>query len=359
MKNKINYLLGLFLIYGTAAWGDPSVSVISTSSTSAVQSAPQAAGTAYLTCSVDTRAKVAATATQLSPLVKAGVITPIAVTAGQYISLLSKVGPGHCDLNRFDSDDLALADDADIAGELVVHGDAGFKGNIDLGSAQVTGLPRGQNLFFDGADAGISSLQVKNLAITGTCTGTGCATGAELTWWGDGGFNDATVNRNLIGPARGGNLFMTGSDAGFATLYAQLGQFTGTPGASGLIAGVTGGVTGIWYGIAPGSIATGNYGTATTGTDLLLNNNGGGFSFRTSNSVVGSIASDGAITSASTKTRGAITMTGGTGTATVLSGALCVCSDISASPAVVRCTVSSTTLTAAGTDGHVANYICL
>lgn len=60
------------------------------------------------------------------------------------------------------------------------------------------------------------------------------------------------------------------------------------------------------------------------------------------------------------KTVGTITLSAGTGTATVASGATCVCSDISATPLVVRCTVSSTTLTAAEVSGtNVVAYICL
>lgn len=62
----------------------------------------------------------------------------------------------------------------------------------------------------------------------------------------------------------------------------------------------------------------------------------------------------------STKTVGTITLAAGTGTATVLSGAICVCTDTSASPLVFRCSVSGTTLTATEAAGaNVISYICL
>ena len=66
----------------------------------------------------------------------------------------------------------------------------------------------------------------------------------------------------------------------------------------------------------------------------------------------------GAIHSVSTKTVGTITLSGGTGTATVNSGTHCVCDDSTAT-AIVKCAVSSTTLTATGTGTDVITYICL
>lgn len=67
----------------------------------------------------------------------------------------------------------------------------------------------------------------------------------------------------------------------------------------------------------------------------------------------------GSIKSGSTLTRGTISLASGTGTATVLSGAICACSRTDSATAV-QCNVATTTLTAtsgAGT-GTVA-YVCL
>jgi hypothetical protein len=68
----------------------------------------------------------------------------------------------------------------------------------------------------------------------------------------------------------------------------------------------------------------------------------------------------GEVTSASTKTRGTITLSGGTGTATVLSGAVCTCTNTSSENAY-KCAVSGTTLTATSTLGttNVIAYHCL
>lgn len=58
--------------------------------------------------------------------------------------------------------------------------------------------------------------------------------------------------------------------------------------------------------------------------------------------------------------RGQITLSSGTGTATVIAGAICICQDTSAVPALLRCAVSGSTLTATETAGsNVISYICL
>jgi hypothetical protein len=69
---------------------------------------------------------------------------------------------------------------------------------------------------------------------------------------------------------------------------------------------------------------------------------------------------DGSLKGYSTKLVGTITLSGGTGTATVNSGAKCVCTDTSATPLVLQCAVSSTTLTATQASGsHVIAYVCM
>lgn len=74
----------------------------------------------------------------------------------------------------------------------------------------------------------------------------------------------------------------------------------------------------------------------------------------------GDVATDGAIHTTSTKTVGTIVMSGGTGTATVAAGAICVCS---VDTAFLACqpSVSGTTLTVTVTAGgsNTVSYICL
>lgn len=76
----------------------------------------------------------------------------------------------------------------------------------------------------------------------------------------------------------------------------------------------------------------------------------------------GDVLVTGSITSGSTLTRGTITLASGTGTATVLAGAICTCTDTAATPVILRCNVATTTLTASevtGTSTHAISYICL
>lgn len=70
----------------------------------------------------------------------------------------------------------------------------------------------------------------------------------------------------------------------------------------------------------------------------------------------------GALIASSTVNKGTITLSSGTGTATVTSGAICTCTDTAATPVVLRCVVSTTTLTASevsGTSSHAIAYVCL
>ncbi len=68
----------------------------------------------------------------------------------------------------------------------------------------------------------------------------------------------------------------------------------------------------------------------------------------------------GGVQASSTLTRGLITLSTGTGTATVLSGAICTCGlNTSAGTAAPKCSVAATTLTATGTGSDVISYVCL
>jgi hypothetical protein len=212
------------------------------------------------------------------------------------------------------------------------------------------------------------------LPITPTSVSTGPITATGYLYAADAGLNNLTLTGNLSDNAvRGQNVNMVTSDAGFSGLYAVLGNFGGTAGAGGVVVGISGGLPGLWMGTSPATISTSNYRLLTAGTDTILNENGGGFSFRSSNTQKASIDTGGSFTLADaglnslkaamftlsdTRMAGSITLSGGTGTATVYSGAKCVCSEVSNGTAG-KCSVSSTTLTATyGAGSDVINYLC-
>lgn len=117
--------------------------------------------------------------------------------------------------------------------------------------------------------------------------------------------------------------------------------------------------SGIWGGgVTP---STSNYSLLMQATTLVINaQSGQGLQF--ANGGVGQTNVDSSgnwqMASGATKTRGQITLSTGTGTATVLSGAICTCVDTTAAN-VVKCAVATTTLTATGTGSDVISYICL
>lgn len=57
--------------------------------------------------------------------------------------------------------------------------------------------------------------------------------------------------------------------------------------------------------------------------------------------------------------KGSVTCASSAGTATVAAGAVCVCSEQTDVTKLVKCSVSSTTLTIACTTSDVISYICL
>lgn len=68
----------------------------------------------------------------------------------------------------------------------------------------------------------------------------------------------------------------------------------------------------------------------------------------------------GPIISSAAQTKGVKSLTGGTGTVTVIAGSVCNCSlNTSAGTAAPKCSVSSTTLTITGTGTDSINYVCL
>lgn len=87
--------------------------------------------------------------------------------------------------------------------------------------------------------------------------------------------------------------------------------------------------------------------------EIWNNTNGGGTKVATVDGSGNIILSSG-----STRSKGTVTLSGGAATVTVSSGAICTCSDTT-SAAAVRCSVSSTTLSVAGTGTDVISYLCL
>lgn len=89
---------------------------------------------------------------------------------------------------------------------------------------------------------------------------------------------------------------------------------------------------------------------------------GDGYATTTTIGRSGNIATNlnGTVVAGASTTAGTITLSGGTGTAAVRSGARCVCSETTSAATPGKCAVSSTTLTATyGVGTDVITYICL
>jgi hypothetical protein len=135
------------------------------------------------------------------------------------------------------------------------------------------------------------------------------------------------------------------------------GTTAGSGGAIQIISG-NGGAAGGGTGGVAGAITI-NVGSTVAGTAPTIT-----IGAAASNTIIGNasgVTTIGPRVGSSTKNRGTITLSSGTGTATVISGAICVCTDTAATPVILRCNVSATTLTAseaAGTSTHVIAYLC-
>lgn len=97
---------------------------------------------------------------------------------------------------------------------------------------------------------------------------------------------------------------------------------------------------------------------ALTANDLVLNVTNQPGTSMVKVDYEGDTTISGNLTVSGSSTKGTITLSAGSGTATVLSGATCVCTDSTAN-ASVKCAVSGTTLTATGTGTDAIKFICL
>lgn len=162
---------------------------------------------------------------------------------------------------------------------------------------------------------------------TDTCTGSGCAIGARGIS-ADGGI---TLTGPGITLTNGGQIWFTGTSAfpfiyeGTATYYTSFnaGVLTNTPTIASAVA--SGNVA--FQSLSGAKTCLGTSATACL-TDGLPN-------------------------------RGVKVLSGGTGTVTVASGAVCNCSlNTSAGTAAPKCSVTTTTLTITGTGTDSINYFC-
>lgn len=99
------------------------------------------------------------------------------------------------------------------------------------------------------------------------------------------------------------------------------------------------------------------------GSQYVWNTSGAGADvtqwFNSATTTVASVQNDGALCSASTKTRGTSALVAGGKTLTVVSGATCVCGKVTNASNGITCSVSGTTLTAAGTGTDQFSYVCI
>lgn len=203
---------------------------------------------------------------------------------------------------------------------------------------------------------------------------------------------DAGIYGSIKGQVRGQNLFFDGADAGFSAVQAvgSVAAITSNQSSTtAMLSHMSGVYPGLWLAVGPGAEQFANVTVATydNGATTLFNNQGSGFLFRTNNAnaltvdALGGITNNSArsapltwnegdagfsavdvtsIHAKSTLTVGTIVMSAGSGTATVAAGAICVCS---VDTAFLACqpAVSSTTLTVTVTAGgsNTVSYVCL
>lgn len=248
---------------------------------------------------------------------------------------------------------LSLTNGASMAGEVCAVMNNGDY-NWTVASTGVTHTITGTAGIAGGGNAGdtIAVTAPAGAAATGGASNGGTGGTVSVT----GGAGGAALNPSSSGV--GGPATITGGAGGAGDAVAAAGA-----GAVVTIKSGAGGTNGGGGGAASGAVTidTGAAsGSATNGAITIGGTNANGVTLGRAGTVANTLFNGKA---GDTKTAGQITLNGGTpgtGTATVLSGAICVCSN-SSGVLAIRCSVSGTTLTATGgaAESSVINYICL
>lgn len=151
---------------------------------------------------------------------------------------------------------------------------------------------------------------------------------------------------------------ITGTGAGsFSTLTTTGAIIAGGVGSTYLGARHSAGYSALWFNVTPSAL---NYaiGSSSTGATDINTAAGTDITFNVGNTAVANMNGVGLkLAAGATKSRATVALVLGTITATVNSGAVCVCESATVNRAY--CSVSGTTLTITGTGTDSVSYICL
>ncbi len=184
-------LLALLPTLALAGWDRETYITTSAATASA---GPLTQGTKMIICSVDSYVRFGSsgvTATTNDLPIAAGARRRFVVSTLKYVAAIGSAG--RCEIWKTDvgtpEPDWFSAEDPGAAGSSPEWwSDAGFN-NIE--ATRITSLgDRGSDLFWEDGDAGFSSALVKNLTVTGTCTGCGGGSG----WVTAASFEDTSLS---------------------------------------------------------------------------------------------------------------------------------------------------------------------